>query len=105
MTVHNNQNNEESVDFTLDKVYSGIDLCMKLGYSYSVYRHPLHADSLPTHPPNTLTSISMFVLVVSIYFMFHEWYHYAIHCASGGENTLSVVKSSKHEQYVKSLLK
>lgn len=58
---------QNNVDFTLDNMYSGIDLCMTLGYSSSVYRHPLYADSL--HPPtSTSTSLSMFVLVVSIYF-------------------------------------
>lgn len=40
------QNNGQSVDVTLD---TGIDLCMKLGYSSSVYRDPFYADSLPTH--------------------------------------------------------
>lgn len=74
------QNNKESAVFSLDKVYSGIDLCMKIGLNSSMYLYPFYTNLLPP-TPTALTSISMFVPVVHIYFMFHEWQHCsAIHC-------------------------
>lgn len=67
------EKNGQSVDFTLHKVYSGIDLCMKLsaispGVSASFLMQIHYLPAL-----TRLTSISMFVVVVSNYFMFLMW--------------------------------
>lgn len=45
------QNNKESAVFSLDKVYSGIDLCMKIGLNSSMYLYPFYTNLLPPPPP------------------------------------------------------
>lgn len=61
------QNNKESAVFSLDKVYSGIDLCMKIGLNSSMYLYPFYTNLLPPPPPLPLHPLAcLFQLFIFI---------------------------------------